>query len=95
MVVGPVRKASALESSLQQAPRPGNFSHPARHTKKAVPLSRRVLVKFATEVLSLLAFLLGTPVDLPRLVEASPVPNAAPADANHQSAPSSSLPPSK
>jgi hypothetical protein len=52
-------------------------------------------VKFATEVLSLLAFLLGTPVDLPRLVEASPVPNAAPADANHQSAPSSSLPPSK
>ena len=48
--------------------------------------SRRIIVKFAIEVLSLFAFLLGSPIYLPRLVDAASAPNAAPVKTNPQSA---------
>jgi len=43
-------------------------------------------VKFTLEVLSLLAFLFGSPVYLPRLVEVAPASNPAPAKTNSASA---------
>lgn len=41
-------------------------------------------MKFAMEVLSLLAFLLGSPVYLPRLVDAAPTSNPTPVKTNSQ-----------
>jgi len=55
-----------------------------RHDLRA-PIYRRLVVKFAMEVLSLFAFLLGAPLYLPRMVESASIPStAAPAAPNPQ-----------
>jgi hypothetical protein len=51
-------------------------------------------VKFAVEVLSLFAFLLGSPIYLPRLAEAVPKSSPVPATI-HSPAAQSAIPPAK